>query len=275
MKKLKLVIMILIILSIAGGCGTKDNIQPDTQGNDNINNINTSENETDSTAASQSVFQAEVISAGDSLFIAPDKDSPEYKSSDKMSVNTADAKITDQKGTEITLQELKPGDILEITYNGTILESYPAQVGASEIKVIDHNIIIDAYKAMIDDIYQEDSGLNDSIEMITVDTTGWIELSDLEKEIVLDSMKETYGVEIKTGTFDELAEQGIIDKEKLCFTNGIHITLSNMKYDIDKKTMKYSIQKWRGGDGAIGSDDTTAKYKDGKWNIEKGSMWIS
>jgi hypothetical protein len=36
-----------------------------------------------------------------------------------------------------------------------------------------------------------------------------------------------------------------------------------------------SIEKWRSGLGTIGSNDVTAKYKEGKWPITKEGMRIS
>jgi hypothetical protein len=270
-KLLKFIILCLVLTLFTGGCGTINSKKPGNTGNTNNQNSGVDNQEEDSKVT----FQAEVIKAGDSLLITPDKESNEFKSSDKISVGVTELILKGMNGEDITLQELKPGDILEITYNGMILESYPAQIQASDIKVIGHNNLIDGYLAIIDDIWNEDSGLNSEIEMITVDTTEWTNLTDIEKEIILTGMKDAYGFEITVGTFDELADQGIIDKENLYFENGVHIVISDMKYDEKAEKITYSISKWRSGLGAVGSDDSKAEYKDGKWLIKKGAMWIS
>ncbi len=276
---IKLVMLCMTLMMLVSGCGTIDasNDEGNTSNADNsgntANQIDSGDVGTDETTVYS--FEAEVMEAGDYLLVTPEEESNEFRSSDKISVGSNDAVITNNEGEKITVQELKPGDILKITYNGIILESYPAQIGASAIEVIGHNILIDGYLSIIDDIWQEDSGLNSEIEMITLDTTGWIELSDTQKEIILANMKKTYGVEIVVGTFDELAEQGIIDKENLYFENGVHIAITNMQYDEKDEKITYSISKWRSGLGAVGSDGATAEYKDSNWIITKGSMWIS
>ena len=272
-KMIKFIILCLVLILFAGGCATVNSKGTGNTG-DNDNKNGNEDNQKDD-KASKVTFQAEVIQAGDDLLVTPDKESNEFKSSDKISVGITELILKGQNGEDITQQDLKPGDLLNITYNGMIAESYPAQIQASDIQVVGHNNLIDGYLAMIDNIWNEDSGLNSDIEMITVDTTGWVNLSDIEKEIILAGMKTAYGFEITVGTFDELADQGIIDKEKLYFENGVHIVLSDITYDENAEKITYSVSKWRSGRGAIGSNDSTAEYKDGKWIITKGAMWIS
>jgi uncharacterized protein YceK len=271
-KIIRFIMLCMVLILFAGGCGTINSKQTGDNGDSNNQDGNEDNNEDED---SKVTFKAEVIEAGDSLLVTPDKESNEFKSSDKISVGITELILKGLKGEDITLQDLKPGDILEITYNGVIMESYPAQIRSSDIKVVGHNNLIDGYLAMIDDIWNEDSGLNSEIEMITVDTTGWIDLTDIEKEIILASMKEAYGFEITVGTFDELADQGIIDKENLYFENGVHIVISDISYHEKSEKITYSVSKWRSGLGAVGSDGSKAELKDGKWIITKGSMWIS
>lgn len=271
-KLIKIIMVFMVLMLFAVGCGTINTTQTgDTGGTDNQNNNGDNLDNDDSKVT----FKAEVIEAGNSLLVTPDKESNEFKSSDKISVGLTELILKGLGGEDLTMQDLKPGDILEITYNGMIAESYPAQIQAYDIKVVGHNNLIDGYLAIIDDIWNEDSGLNGEIEMITIDTTGWIGLTDIEKEIILARIKEAYGFEVTVGTFDELADQGIIDKENLYFENGVHIVISDMTYDEKDEKITYSVSKWRSGLGAVGSDGSEAEYKDGNWIIKKGSMWIS
>jgi hypothetical protein len=270
-KIMKLVSVTMLFVFLFVGCSIK---------NDTIDNGNTTKNsdatnnENASEGDSNTIFKAEVIETGNSLLIAPDQESNEYKSSDKISVSLNDAKFMNQDGEEITKEDLKVGDIIEVTYNGVILESYPAQITAANIKVVDHNLVIDGYLAIIDDLYQEDEALNSEIKKIAFDTTEWIELTDIEKEMLFAKVNEMYGYEVIEGTYDELAEEGTIDKENLLFPDGILITLSNMKYDAGKSKLTCATKKWRSGLGAIGAN-VTAQYEGTKWNITKEDMWIS
>lgn len=220
------------------------------------------------------VFKAEVIESGNGLLVAPEEGSDAYRSSDKISVNINGAPILDESGDEMSVDQLKPGDLLMISYNGVILESYPAQIGASRIDYLGHNLLLDAYMASITDIYQEDSGLNGDIRMIAFDTTEWVDLTEIEKEIILSMVKEKYGFDTLQATFEELSEQGLIDKDNLYFPEGILIELKNMKWNEEEKVLKCSISKWRSGLGAIGAD-VEAEYDGGGWKLTKTGMWIS
>jgi hypothetical protein len=220
-------------------------------------------------------FQAEVIETGDYLLVAPNEDTNEARSSDKISVSLLNAKLVNKEGTDINLDELLVGDILIITYDGAIMESYPAQITASKVELIDHNNLLDGYLALIDDIYQMDNGLNGEIEMIAFDTSQWINLTNIGKEIIFAQVKESYGFEVIEGTYEELVEQELIEEENLYFPKGILIKLSNMEYNKDKEKITCAISKWRSGLGAIGSEDVTAEYDGTQWKISKEGMWIS
>ncbi len=269
MKKIiKLLSILMIAIIVLGGCGTKEEV-PD-QGEPSTAD-QTPSGEGEETYS----FQAEIIEVGTTLLITPGEDSNEARSSDKIAVSFGDATLVDEKGLTIASEELLVGDILVITYNGVILESYPAQITASRIEKIDHNNLIDGYLALIDDIYREDDGLNSDIKTIAFDTSAWINLTDIEKEMIFAKVKEAYGLEVIEGTFEELTEQGIIDKENLFFPEGVLIEISELAYDENKEEITCAISKWRSGLGAIGASEVTAVLVDGNWEITKDGNWIS
>jgi hypothetical protein len=82
------------------------------------------------------VFTATVLENSGSLLIAPLKDSNESRSSDKIVVHANDAAIYNHDGENIALSSIIAGQSLQITYDGSIAESYPAQIWASRIQVI-------------------------------------------------------------------------------------------------------------------------------------------
>lgn len=286
MKKfVRFISIVMILLIVLGGCGTIDSDQnnpgssvenDDEDSNKRSDNIKTGKDDNNDAGTDDQqeeetdavTFEAEILETGTSLLVAPAQESNEYKSSDKMMVH-----LTEVEG--IAVDELKIGDMIRITYNGMIAESYPAQISATAIQVIGHNNLIDGYLAIIDDIYQEDPGLNGDITMIAVDTTEWIDITILEKEMILTEINKRYEVEVREGTFDQLSEEGLIDEENLYFPKGILIKISEIKINEDKDVIKYAIEKWRSGLGAIGSDDAKAKFDGAEWNISKGNTWIS
>ncbi len=271
MRKTMKVLPIILIMVILSGCGVADT---SNKGSNPIVKKQTGSNKDDK-VGDKVHFKGEILQNKERLLVAPDPKSNEFKSSDKMSVGLTDAVVTNMQGKKMKVEDLKTGDIIEITYNGVIMESYPAQIGAFSVKLVGHNKITDGYLAMIDDIYQEDSGLNGNIKMIAVDTSGWTGLEANAKKIVLERMNLKYNLDIKEGTMDELSAQGIIDKKNLIFKDGILITISHMQLSKDNDEISYSISKWRSGTGAIGSDNARAKWNGKAWDIKKGDVWIS
>jgi hypothetical protein len=231
-------------------------------------------NDDDNTNNEQQAFEANVIESGDRLLISPDKDSVAYSSADKISVATIETEIIDDKGNTAEIDILNPGDRIKVFYNGVIAESYPAQITADRIELLGRNYVIDGFIALIDDVYQEDSGLNSDITMIAFDTTEWTELSESETEIILAIAKDEYALEVVVGTFDELAEKKLIDKDNLYFESGILVEIKEIEINNNKDKIKCSIRKWRSGLGAIGWD-AEAKLDKSEWKITRDNMWIS
>lgn len=219
-------------------------------------------------------FHARVLDKENGLLIAPEKNTSEAKSSDKIFVGLVNTKIYGLNGKEMPADQFMVGDRIKVTYNGIIAESYPAQISSNEIEVVERNVLIEGYLAIINDLYNEDEGLNGDITMIAVDTSGWINLTEEEKNFILKVIGHRYGFEVIEGTFDELADEGLIDKEQLYFPNGILIEINQLEYQENKQILTGSMKKWRSGLGAIGSD-FTAKFDKNTWTLKKENMWIS
>lgn len=92
------------------------------------------EEATGETAATKTYFKATVLEIADAyLLVEPFADTLESKSADQIKVGTADM------GEELSnyLAEASIGDIIEIGYDGSIAESYPAQISnIYEIKLV-------------------------------------------------------------------------------------------------------------------------------------------
>lgn len=68
-----------------------------------------------------------------SILVEPFEGEDELKSSDKILV-----RVTENSATLKDLSEFIPGTKVIITYNGIIMESYPAQINAYKIEKINH-----------------------------------------------------------------------------------------------------------------------------------------
>lgn len=293
---LNLTIAITFILIFCISCGTKESVN--TPSNSTGNGTGTSSNNndpgiddsTDSNTDTNSgdvnpdnpqaeeeyTFTAKILETEKGLLISPDEETNESKSSDKIVAHTTDdTKFYDMNGNEISIDKLEVGDRISVVYNGIIMESYPAQINAISITLTENKELIEAYKAIIDDIYQEDNGLNSDISIIALDLKDIKDLSEEELGTLVEMVKESYDIDVMKATYEELIEQGLVDEDKLYFETGILIRIIEPKYDKDKKLLTYGIEKWRSGLGAIGSNEASAQYENGKWKITKENMWIS
>lgn len=83
------------------------------------------------------VFNATVLkNEGTSLLVEPEEGSSVYKTSDKFSIALLGALLVDSSLKEISVDDFKPNNRVEITFTGGIRESYPAQVSAIRVKKI-------------------------------------------------------------------------------------------------------------------------------------------
>lgn len=163
---------------------------------------------------------------------------------------------------------------IDLAYNGSVLESYPGQIGAYRVTATKKgDDLTGFYLSVIKDIYDVDPALNDKIKLIAFDLTKVSNLSETEKNALLYCCGMEFGFETISATFEELIEQGYIDQKKLSFRNGILIEIKVKKEK--KNSFGFDIRKWRSGLGAYGFSDCTAKKKNSVWNYKIGGEYIS
>lgn len=115
---------------------------------------------------------------------------------------------------------LEDGMVVEVSHDGTTMETYPAQFG-QVYQIVGHSIgseknpagtcydLCGLYLQVLDDLWQKDPGLNDGITMAGLDLSqapGG--LTESERAALAWRFGEMHGVEVVQGTFDELKEQG-------------------------------------------------------------------
>lgn len=77
----------------------------------------------------KTTFSATIMRVDDqAILVRPGQETNEYKSADLISVSLKNTEITDADGKKIAVSTLAVGAKVDITYGGTILESYPAQI---------------------------------------------------------------------------------------------------------------------------------------------------
>jgi len=72
-----------------------------------------------------------------SLLVEPAEGSVELSSSDRIVVHVGDSVVVDPQGNEVNINVVEAGSQVEIYYDGSIAESYPAQIWSFRIRLID------------------------------------------------------------------------------------------------------------------------------------------
>lgn len=151
------------------------------------------------------------------------------------------------------------GNVLE---NGTLSE--------------DETALVDFYFGVIKDLYEEDHGLNDNVEVIAVDLSNVENLSEEGKTALLEKVAKEYSAESREASYQELVSEGAISnpEEFPSFDNGLLFSFTNFEATGDM--IKFDAEKWRTALGAYFFVDCTAeKGDDGTWTYEVGGYAIS
>ena len=190
-------------------------------------------------------------------------------------INIDNIKITSMNKKELKNNLLQPGMLVDVTYDGTIQESFPMRLGSiSNIHIKEQKEdIVGLYRKVVADLYEVDPGLNDDIEILAFDLTEVSNLSEVEKTALIYLIGNTYKMEAIAGTFDELCEQGYINKDKLYFEKGLLFTIRDTLISGDRFT--FNAEKWRSGLGAYYFSDCTAHKTAHGWDYRIGAEMIS
>lgn len=133
--------------------------------------------------------------------------------------------------------------------------------------------LVGFYQMVLDDLWKVDEGLNSDINVLAFDLSQVSNLTETEKDELVKIVSKSHGMEGIRGTFDELAEQGYIDKENLYFETGMLITIEVT--DVTEDGFTFDVTKWRSGDGAYFFIDCNAVKTVNGWSYTVGSEAIS
>ena len=177
-------------------------------------------------------------------------------------------------GKPALISELKSGMIVELSWEGYVLESYPGQFGYQKLRITEDmgSRELEFYKQLIKKLAEVDPGLNDGITQSYLDLTMVGSLSDAEKEGLAYMGGTSFGAWGELATEKDLVESGALDPQK-GLEHGILVTIEETSNSGSQLTC--SARKYRSGTGAYYFSDVTATYKDGAWTYKIGAEMIS
>ena len=211
----------------------------------------------------------------------------------RLSVNNMELDFTPQDGQLINV------------YFESVMESFPAQFGGVSAVELTKEATDDRcglYLQVLEDLWGKDEGLNDGLEVLGLDLSGLTHLCDAEKSAVAHRFGELHGLEVVTGTLEQLVEQGYITATPLMmdgagvqepkgyfyeWKNGILFSIDTNEDAVWHLPMltedeqppvltAFSAQKWRSSLGAYGFSNCSAqRSEDGSWRYTIGAEFIS
>ena len=167
------------------------------------------------------------------------------------------------------------GKRAEVTFGGTVAECFPGiPGGVTRVRAVDGDLSpFVLYRQVLFDLMETDEGLNGGARYLGVDLSGAANLTGGEKLALQYLLEQQYGLSVLPGTFDELCEQGYIDRDALYWEDGVLLRVALVEDGTD--TFRFDAEKWRSGLGAIyWTDCTAARGADG-WTYEVGGFAIS
>lgn len=195
--------------------------------------------------------------------------------------------------------ELRDGMKVWVGHTGGVAETWPAQFMDPQTVAGDSAAVDDRcglYLQVLEDLWNEDPGLNgDALSYLGVDLSGLTDLTDGEKNAVAWRFAQLHGLELVTGTYDELVEEGYItgrplegtDRLFYEWTDGVLFSIttdSDAAWSLPALAegeeppclTAFDAQKWRSGLGAYYFLDCTAQMDDdGSWTYSVGAQAIS
>ena len=138
------------------------------------------------------------------------------------------------------------------------------------------------YLKVLEDLWEVDAGLNGGIKYISIDLSEAPgELTEGEKSAISYIFAKAHNTQCLQLSFEELREQGYIEKDELCWEDGLLFSITDSIKAEEKynglRVIKFDAQKWRSGTGAYYFGDCSASWSQkGTWSdYNIGSQAIS
>lgn len=262
MKKCCLVLSIICFSLFMGGCAKKETSLPPAKDGPFVANEGTTPTE-----KSEVTMLGKVIGGWDEAILI---------------ANTEDEHGLYQVSLDALSQDMsqiKPGDKVEIGFDGLVLEIYPAIITNPDyIKLLENgDDLVGLYHSIFQDLFEKDAGLNADIDFIAVDLSKDKLLTESEKNALLYLLGTSTQIETRQGNYESLlSENLIIRDENTGFSHlktGLLLQLETSELNIN--SFRFTAEKWRSSLGAYTLYDCVAKKENGSWNYEIGAEMIS
>ena len=169
----------------------------------------------------------------------------------------------------------------EIDYNNSSVNSNDNELFITTKDGVSDIYLCELYLQVLEDLWNVDSGLNNEISQIGIDLSELSNLNEDQKDYVMIKFASKHNLPYIIGTWEELCEQGYIDKENLLWEDGLFfsIKINEDAIKADNEGLEYisfDAQKWRGGLSAYFFSECLAqKNDDGKWSYTVGQGAIA
>lgn len=165
------------------------------------------------------------------------------------------------------LEELRPGEMIVLDFDGSLEETWPARLGSvSGTAVMEdgRDRLYQLYLDVLEDLWAADPALHSEISQIGFDLAA-TRLSPGEQAAVALLFARDHGdLTPVLGTWQELAEAGVIDGENLTWDDGALLSVRE-KNDAYGEVL-FDAELWRSGLGAcLFCDCRSQKLLGGDW----------
>ena len=177
-----------------------------------------------------------------------------------------------------------PGALVEVTWDGSVMESYPMRFGTvASVRILEDGFddLCRLYLDVLNDLWEVDPSLNDGITELGVDLSG-TSLPESEQAAVAYAFGSAHGLMAMEGTYQDFVDSGYIDGEALFWKDGCLFSVKETQDENpvtfnlpsfgpgdempDYSGVRFDAEKWRSGLGAYFFTDCTAvRNGGGQW----------
>lgn len=162
---------------------------------------------------------------------------------------------------------LRPGDLVQVGYGGTIQETFPAQLGnveAIQVQAQGFDDLCALYLQVFQDLWNTDAALNAEITQLGLDLSQ-TRLPPAEQSALGVALGRRWDLPVRQATWEELVQDGTIDEENLLWEDGLFLSIQ--EEDPAAAGLTFTAQKWRSGLGAYCFAQCTAHQDaEGQWS---------
>ena len=175
----------------------------------------------------------------------------------------------------------------EIDYVDSSIHSNENEIPISTKDGVSDIYLCELYIKVLEDLWNVDPGLNNEISQIGIDLSELSNLNEDQKGYVISKFASKHNLPYIVGTWEELCEQGYIDKDNLYWEDGLFFSIKTNENaiwnlpaikegDSVPELTAFDAHKWRSGLGAYFFGQCTAqKNDDGTWSYTVGQEAIA